>query len=75
MDYYEFINFILLKLGTGLGSGIVVNGNVLYGATTNAGEVGHINMYREGRPCAWGNSGCLRRYASAKGMVQCNEFI
>lgn len=62
-------NLILLTLGTGLGSGIVVNNQVLYGHNSNAGEVGHMNMYREGRPCACGSSGCLGRYVSARGIV------
>lgn len=66
-------NLILITLGTGLGSGIVVDGKVIYGATASAGEIGHMNMYREGRPCNCGSSGCLGRYVSAVGMV--NTFI
>jgi len=66
-------NIILITLGTGLGSGIVVDGKVIYGATASAGEIGHMNMYREGRPCKCGSSGCLGRYVSAVGMV--NTFI
>lgn len=62
-------NLVLLTLGTGLGSGIVMDGRVLYGATSSAGEIGHMNMYREGRPCKCGSSGCLGRYVSAIGMV------
>lgn len=63
-------NLVLLTLGTGLGSGIVMDGRVLYGATGSAGEVGHMNMYREGRPCRCGSSGCLGRYVSALGMLR-----
>lgn len=63
-------NIVLITLGTGLGSGIVVDGNVLYGKTASAGEIGHMNMYREGRPCRCGSSGCLGRYVSAIGMVR-----
>ncbi len=63
-------NVLLLTLGTGLGSGIVVDGSVLYGETYSAGEIGHMNMYREGRPCRCGSSGCLGRYVSAVGMVR-----
>ncbi|UQZ36575.1 glucokinase [Paenibacillus sp. PK3_47] len=62
-------NVVLLTLGTGLGSGIIHNGKVLYGTTFSAGEIGHMNMYREGRPCRCGSSGCLGRYVSAVGMV------
>ncbi|WP_269865457.1 ROK family protein [Paenibacillus caseinilyticus] len=63
-------NIVLLTLGTGVGSGIVADGRVLYGHTSSAGELGHMNMYREGRPCRCGSSGCLGRYVSATGMVQ-----
>ena len=66
-------NLILITLGTGLGSGIVADGKVIYGATASAGEIGHMNMYREGRLCKCGSSGCLGRYVSAVGMV--NTFI
>lgn len=61
---------VLITLGTGLGSGIVMDGKVLYGQTASAGEIGHMNMYREGRPCRCGSSGCLGRYVSAVGMVR-----
>ncbi len=63
-------NIVLLTLGTGLGSGIVMDGHVLYGATASAGEIGHMNMYRTGRPCKCGSSGCLGRYVSARGMLR-----
>lgn len=62
-------NIVLLTLGTGLGSGIVMDGHVLYGVTASAGEIGHMNMYRDGRPCKCGSSGCLGRYVSALGML------
>ncbi|MGB4661676.1 MAG: ROK family protein [Mobilitalea sp.] len=63
-------NIVLITLGTGLGSGIMIDGHVLYGATASAGEIGHMNMYREGRPCRCGSSGCLGRYVSALGMLR-----
>lgn len=66
-------NLVLITLGTGLGSGIINDGKVIYGKTSSAGEIGHMNMYREGRPCKCGSSGCLGRYVSAVGMV--NTFI
>jgi len=62
-------NIVLITLGTGLGSGIVNDGKVVYGTTFSAGEIGHMNMYRNGRPCRCGSSGCLGRYVSAIGMV------
>lgn len=63
-------NLVMITLGTGLGSGIINDGKVLYGTTSSAGEIGHMNMYREGRPCRCGSSGCLGRYVSAIGMVR-----
>lgn len=63
-------HFIMLTLGTGVGSGIVVNGKVVYGHTGLAGELGHITMIRDGRPCGCGGKGCLETYASATGIVR-----
>ncbi|GBG11155.1 glucokinase [Paenibacillus agaridevorans] len=63
-------NLVLITIGTGLGSGVVVDGKVLYGTTSSVGEIGHMNMYRAGRPCRCGSSGCLGRYVSAIGMVR-----
>lgn len=62
-------NFIVITLGTGLGSGIVVDGNVLYGHDGFAGEFGHVRIVKEeGRECGCGRKGCLETYASAKGV-------
>lgn len=58
-------DFILITLGTGLGSGIVCNGKVLYGNDGFAGELGHTIAVREGRMCGCGRKGCLETYASA----------
>ena len=63
-------NFIVLTLGTGLGSGIVVNGEVLYGHTAFAGELGHTTVVPGGRECGCGKHGCLETYASASGLVR-----
>jgi len=63
-------NFIILTLGTGLGSGLVVNGEVLYGHTGFAGELGHINMVSGGRECGCGKQGCLETYVSATGICR-----
>ena len=62
-------NLVLITLGTGLGSGVVNDEKVMYGTSYSAGEIGHMNMYRSGRPCKCGSSGCLGRYVSAIGMV------
>ncbi|MHC5375680.1 ROK family protein [Enterococcus sp. LJL120] len=66
----ELSDFVFITLGTGLGAGVVINQQLLYGASNSFGEIGHMNMYREGRPCACGSSGCLGRYVSARGMVK-----
>ncbi len=61
-------DFIIITLGTGLGSGIVVNGDLAYGHDGFAGELGHVNAVRGGRECACGNQGCLETYVSAPGI-------
>lgn len=62
-------NFIMITLGTGVGSGIVINGDVVYGHDGFAGELGHVTAVREnGRPCNCGKNGCLETYASATGV-------
>jgi len=61
-------NFIEITLGTGLGSGIVVDGKMLYGLSGAAGELGHVNIVRDGRKCGCGKKGCLETYVSATGI-------
>lgn len=61
-------NFIVITLGTGLGSGIVVNGEVVYGNDGFAGELGHVNVKLKGRDCGCGRDGCLETYVSATGI-------
>lgn len=63
-------DFIILTLGTGLGSGIVVDGKLVYGHTGFAGEVGHLCVVPGGRECGCGRKGCLETYASATGLVK-----
>ena len=61
-------DFIMITLGTGLGSGIVVNGDLVYGHDGFAGELGHVNVVENGRRCGCGNHGCLETYVSAPGI-------
>jgi glucokinase len=61
-------DFIVVTLGTGLGSGIVVNGGVVYGHDGFAGEMGHLTIVDNGRQCGCGRKGCLEAYASATGL-------
>lgn len=64
-------NFIMLTLGTGVGSGIVIDGKVVYGHDGFAGELGHVTMVRNnGRLCGCGKTGCLEAYASATGVAR-----
>lgn len=63
-------NFIEITLGTGVGSGIVANGQLIYGCDGFAGELGHtIIDFNNGRPCGCGRSGCLDMYCSTRGVV------
>lgn len=62
-------DFVVVTLGTGLGSGFVANGQLIYGHDGFAGELGHITAVREGRLCNCGRKGCLERYVSATGLV------
>ena len=63
-------NFIMITLGTGVGSGFFVNGQLLYGATGFAGEAGHLIVKENGRQCNCGRKGCLETYCSAQGIVR-----
>ena len=63
-------DFIEITLGTGLGSGIVTGGKMLYGHDGFAGECGHVIVERGGRDCGCGRKGCLETYVSATGVVR-----
>ena len=64
-------NFIMITLGTGVGSGIVINGEVVYGHDGFAGELGHTAaVHNNGRTCGCGKTGCLETYASATGVAR-----
>lgn len=61
-------DFIFVTLGTGVGSGFVANGKLIYGHDGMAGELGHIVIHEGGRECGCGRKGCLETYASATGI-------
>src|SRR5262249_11674303 len=63
-------NFVCVFVGTGIGSGIVHNGQLLRGATGCAGEIGHICLYPYGRICGCGSLGCLEAYASRTAIAK-----
>lgn len=70
-------DFIMITLGTGVGSGIVINGQMVYGHDGFAGELGHVIMKRHnGRTCGCGRTGCLEAYCSATGVARtAREFL
>ena len=70
-------DFIMITLGTGVGSGIVINGQLVYGHDGYAGELGHVTMKRNnGRVCGCGRTGCLEAYCSATGVARtAREFL
>lgn len=61
-------HFVMFTLGTGVGSGIVVDGKLVHGKTGNAGELGHVILIPSGRLCGCGRKGCLETYTSATGI-------
>ena len=69
-------DFIMITLGTGVGSGIVINGQLVYGHDGFAGELGHVIVDRNGRACGCGRKGCLETYCSATGVARtAREFL
>ncbi len=63
-------HLVVLTLGTGVGSGVIVNGEILHGHFDNAGELGHMIVVVDGLPCPCGQRGCLERYSSADAIVR-----
>ena len=69
-------DFIMITLGTGVGSGIITHGRLLYGHDGFAGELGHVCAIKDGRQCNCGLKGCLETYASAMGVARtAREFL
>jgi len=63
-------NFAVITLGTGLGCGLVINGGLVTGHNGHAAEIGHSNIYYDGRPCKCGLNGCFETYVSGPGLVK-----
>jgi glucokinase len=63
-----FTDLLVVTIGTGLGSGFIVDGKLLLGPFGNAGELGHVILVPDGRPCTCGRNGCLEAYVSIRGM-------
>jgi glucokinase len=65
----NYQSFICVAIGTGIGSGIIIDGKIFNGTLNTAGEIGHSVFQKDGRLCACGNHGCLERYSSGTGMI------
>ena len=65
-----FENAVIVTLGTGVGGGIIINGNILRGIDGTAGEIGHICVEQFGAPCGCGSRGCVEQYSSASAIVR-----
>ncbi len=63
-------NAVMITIGTGIGGGVAVDGKLLSGSNGAAGELGHIVIQRNGKPCSCGRKGCFERYASATALVE-----
>ncbi len=68
-------DLVLLTLGTGIGGGIIANGQVLHGFLGMAGELGHMTVYPDGNPCGCGNCGCLEKHASATAIAAMGRMM
>ena len=66
----DFKSFVLITLGTGLGSGLIIDGKPFWGGTGYAAELGHITVEPDGERCGCGQKGCLEAYCSATGLVK-----
>lgn len=66
----NYQSFICVAVGTGIGSGIIIDGKIFHGALNTAGEIGHSVFQKDGRLCNCGNHGCLERYSSGTGMIE-----
>lgn len=68
-------DLLVVTIGTGVGSGFIVNGQLVLGSAGNAGELGHMTLIPGGRPCTCGRNGCLEAYVSIRGMMSTYEEL
>jgi predicted NBD/HSP70 family sugar kinase len=68
-------NLIVIKIGRGLGAGIVLSGQLFYGDNAGAGEIGHVQIIEDGEPCRCGNQGCLETLVSSTALLQKAHLI
>ncbi len=74
VDGRLFSNYALVTFGTGIGSGIIINGLLYNGTTGAAGEIGHMVIDKEGIPCKCGRRGCFEKYASVSALKRMTEL-
>ncbi|MBE6975086.1 MAG: ROK family protein [Ruminococcaceae bacterium] len=67
---YEGTSFVLVTLGTGIGGGIILNGQLYTGINNAAGELGHMTIHMDGQPCGCGRKGCFEAYGSATALIR-----
>jgi glucokinase len=67
-------SMVLITVGTGIGGGVVIGGDLIRGAHGIAGELGHVMAVRDGHPCGCGAKGCLEQYASGKALTRFAQF-
>lgn len=65
---------VVITIGTGIGSGIILNGEIYHGCNYNGAELGHMVIYKGGRDCACGRRGCFEQYASARGLINTTKY-
>lgn len=73
VDRKMFSNYIFITVGTGIGSGIILNGNLYIGSTGVSGEIGHMVIEKEGIECSCGRKGCFEKYASISALLKMTE--
>ncbi len=66
----DYSDFFMLTIGTGVGGAFYLNNRFYGGVSNNAGEIGHINLFPEGKICGCGRKGCLEQYASATSLIE-----
>ncbi len=74
-EHRDARNLIVIKAGRGVGAGIVLSGQLFYGDNAGAGEIGHIQIVKDGEPCRCGNFGCLETIVSSRALLQQGRLI
>ena len=73
IDKKFYSNYALVTVGTGIGAGLILNGQLYSGTTGSAGEIGHMVIEKDGLPCRCGRRGCFEQYASVSALKRLTE--